>query len=65
MGIPQAEQYKLFRYFQKTSTKPTTGESSTGLGLAIAKKIINAHNGTIGVTSEFEQGANFYFELPL
>ncbi len=65
LGIPKEEQYMLFRYFQKTSTKPTAGESSTGLGLAIAKKIINEHNGTIGVKSEYAKGANFFFELPL
>ncbi len=65
LGIPKEEQYMLFKYFQKTSTKPTAGESSSGLGLAIAKKIINEHNGTIGVISEFEQGSNFFFELPL
>ena len=64
-GIPAEEQYKLFRYFQRTSTKPTAGESSTGLGLAISKKIINEHNGTIGVISEFAQGSNFFFELPV
>ena len=65
MGIPKEEQYMLFKYFQKTSTKPTGGESSTGLGLAIAKKIIDEHKGTIGVISEYEKGSNFYFELPV
>jgi signal transduction histidine kinase len=63
-GIPAGEQEKLFNYFQKTSVKPTAGERSTGLGLAIAKKIIVAHNGKIGVKSEPAKGSNFYFELP-
>ena len=64
-GIPVEEQTKLFNYFQKTSVQPTSGETSSGLGLAIAKKIIVEHKGTIGVISELNKGANFYFELPL
>lgn len=64
-GIPKEEQAKLFNYFQKTSVQPTNGETSTGLGLAIAKKIIIEHKGTIGVNSELGKGANFYYELPL
>jgi signal transduction histidine kinase len=63
-GIPQEEQDKLFNYFQKTSTRPTAGEKSTGLGLAIAKKIVLEHNGQIGVVSEKNKGSNFFFELP-
>jgi len=64
-GIPVEEQTKLFNYFQKTSVQPTNGETSSGLGLAIAKKIIIEHKGTIGVNSELNKGATFYFELPL
>ncbi len=63
-GIPKEEQKQLFQYFQKTSVKPTGGEKSTGLGLAIAKKIVMEHNGKIGVESEPENGSTFYFELP-
>lgn len=62
-GIPHDEQTKLFNYFQTTSTTPTAGESSTGLGLAIAKKIIIEHNGQIGVKSSVGNGSNFYYEL--
>jgi signal transduction histidine kinase len=64
-GIEEGEQQKLFNYFQKTSTRPTGGEISTGLGLAIAKKIITLHNGEIGVKSVLDQGSNFYFTLPI
>ena len=64
VGIPVAEQHKLFQYFQKTSTEPTGGEGSTGLGLAIAKKIVSIHEGHIGVKSEPGTGSEFYFELP-
>jgi signal transduction histidine kinase len=42
---------------------PTAGETSTGLGLAIAKKIVTEHGGKIGVKSNIGTGSNFYFEL--
>ncbi len=64
-GIPKDEHEKLFQYFQKTSVKPTAGEKSTGLGLAIAKKIVAEHKGTLGVESEPGRGSKFYFELPM
>lgn len=64
-GIPEAEQKKLFRYFQTTSTRPTAGEKSTGLGLAIAKQLIDLHKGEIGVKSSVKNGSNFYFTLPI
>jgi signal transduction histidine kinase len=64
-GIPENEQQKLFNYFQRTSTQPTDGEQSTGLGLAITKKIITHHNGQIGVKSILNQGSNFYFSFPV
>jgi signal transduction histidine kinase len=63
-GIKKEEQAGLFRYFQRTSTRPTAGEKSTGLGLAIAKKIVLEHKGNIGLTSKRKKGSNFYFELP-
>ncbi|MCA6074452.1 sensor histidine kinase [Fulvivirga sedimenti] len=63
-GIRAEEQKKLFNYFQRTSTIPTEGEQSTGLGLAIAKKIITEHLGTIGLKKSNESGSVFFFELP-
>lgn len=64
IGIPFAEQQNLFKYFQTTSSQPTEGEKSTGLGLAITKQIIILHNGTIGVESEQNRGSKFYFTIP-
>ncbi len=63
-GIPEGEQKKLFNYFQTTSIRPTGGEQSTGLGLAIAKKIVVLHGGEIGLKSVPNEGSNFYFLLP-
>jgi signal transduction histidine kinase len=62
-GIPKEEHIKLFNYFQKASTLPTHGEKSTGLGLAIAKKVILEHNGKISLKSDLGNGSNFYYEL--
>lgn len=63
-GIPKAEQDNLFKYFQTTSVTPTAGEQSTGLGLAVSKKIILLHGGEIGVESDQNQGSIFFFTLP-
>ncbi len=63
-GITHEERDKLFQHFQKLSAKPTGGESSSGLGLAIAQRIVEEHGGSIGVESQPGEGANFFFELP-
>ncbi|HQQ20145.1 MAG TPA: HAMP domain-containing sensor histidine kinase, partial [Exilispira sp.] len=64
-GIPESEQGKLFKPFSRTSVRPTGKESSTGLGLAIAKKIVEAHNGKIGVVTKENEGSNFWIVLPI
>ncbi|MBU0996013.1 MAG: response regulator [Proteobacteria bacterium] len=63
-GIPEEEQDKLFGEFQRLSVKPTGGEKSTGLGLSIAKKIAEAHQGDILVKSSPGQGSLFSLVLP-
>jgi len=64
VGIPENEIGKLFNFFQKGSAKATLGEKGNGLGLAISKKIITTHGGSIHVKSAFGKGSNFYFYLP-
>jgi signal transduction histidine kinase len=64
-GISDEDQAKLFQHFQKLSARPTAGESSSGLGLAISKKMIQAHDGCLNVTSELGSGATFWFEILL
>lgn len=64
-GIPADELNKLFKPFQKTSVKSTGGEKSTGLGLSIAKRIVEAHKGNIRVESTVGKGTSFFVELPL
>lgn len=64
-GIPSEELPSLFGDFSKTSVKPTAGEKSTGLGLAIAKRMVEAHGGQISVTSEVGRGSSFSFTIPI
>ncbi|MFA6599560.1 MAG: GAF domain-containing sensor histidine kinase [Candidatus Omnitrophota bacterium] len=63
-GIPASEIPKMFSFFGKTSVRPTAGESSTGLGLAIASRMVEAHGGKIWVQSEQGKGSIFTFSLP-
>ncbi len=64
-GIPESELPKLFQYFGRTEILPTGREPSTGLGLAIAKRMVEAHGGRIWVESRRGQGSSFSFSLPL
>lgn len=64
-GIPANELDRLFKPFSRTSVRSPTGEKSTGLGLAIARKIVEGHQGSIWVNSEVGVGSTFYFSLPL
>jgi len=63
-GIPDNERHRLFKDFGTLSVKPTGGEKSTGLGLAICRKIIEAHRGTIVATNVAGGGCEFSITLP-
>jgi len=64
-GIPPEDMKKIFKPFEKTGVKKTAGEKSTGLGMLITRKIIDAHKGKIWVESQVGQGTTIYFQLPL
>ncbi|NLE44806.1 MAG: HAMP domain-containing histidine kinase [Chloroflexi bacterium] len=64
-GIPPQDRDRLFQFFGRTSVRSTGGERSTGLGLAIAQKIVQGHGGEIWVESEVGKGSTFYVALPL
>lgn len=65
MGISKEDQQKLFVKFFRSAEALKTETSGSGLGLFIAKNIIEAHKGQIWVESEKEKGTTFYFTLPI
>jgi len=62
-GIMEEDKAKLFQKFQKLRARPTDGENSTGLGLSIVKKYVEAMNGKVWCDSEFGEGARFIVEF--
>jgi signal transduction histidine kinase len=65
VGIKADELERIFLPFQRSTSKPTGGESSTGLGLFIVKRIIEEHQGTISVSSLEDRGTTVTFKLPI
>jgi two-component system, sensor histidine kinase and response regulator len=63
-GLSAEDQKKLFGKFARLSAKPTGGEHSTGLGLSIVKKMVEAMNGKVWCESELGKGATFIVEFP-
>jgi two-component system, sensor histidine kinase and response regulator len=64
-GITADDMQKLFTEYAQLQNRPTAGETSTGLGLAISRELIRLHNGEMGVKNNRDQGATFWFRLPL
>jgi signal transduction histidine kinase len=64
-GIPEEDRKKLFVEYRRLKSQPTGGEASTGLGLAITKKIVDYHNGKIEVESPPGKGATFIVMFPV
>ncbi|MGC1555099.1 MAG: HAMP domain-containing sensor histidine kinase, partial [Bradyrhizobium sp.] len=64
-GLSPEDIGRLFGRFQRLSAKPTAGESSTGLGLSIVKRIVDMHGGEVIANSAGPgQGATFTITLP-
>jgi signal transduction histidine kinase len=64
-GLSPEDIGRLFGRFQRLSAKPTAGESSTGLGLSIVKRIIDMHGGDVTANSAGPgQGSTFTITLP-
>jgi signal transduction histidine kinase len=65
VGIPEAEQKRLFESFFRASTALSAGVQGTGLGLTIVRSIVERHGGTIAVRSAEGAGTTFEVRLPL
>lgn len=63
-GIPANERDKLFTEFGKLTTRPTNGESSTGLGLWIVKQMVGLLHGEVDVECPADGGSIFWVKLP-
>jgi signal transduction histidine kinase len=64
-GLSPEDLGRLFGRFQRLSAKPTAGESSTGLGLSIVKRIIDMHGGEVAANSDGPgKGSTFTIVLP-
>lgn len=64
-GISKSEQEHLFKAFSVLSTKATGGEKKTGLGLAIAKSIVDAHKGKVYYQHNDHCHSTFFVDIPL
>jgi two-component system, sensor histidine kinase and response regulator len=62
-GLTELDKAKLFGKFSQLSARPTADEQSTGLGLFIVKKLVEAMQGTVWCESEHGKGATFIFEF--
>lgn len=64
VGFTEEDKKHVFQKFARLSARPTAGESSTGLGLSIAKKIVDHMGGNVRLDSEPGKGSIFTLELP-
>jgi two-component system phosphate regulon sensor histidine kinase PhoR len=65
IGIPQADQPRIFERFYRVDVARSREAGGTGLGLAIAKHLVEIHGGRLWVESEIGQGSRFHFSVPL
>ncbi len=65
IGIAPEDQRAIFEEFRQVGTDQGQKREGTGLGLALAKKFVELHGGTIWVQSEMGKGSTFTFTLPV
>ena len=65
IGIPQADQPRIFERFYRVDVARSREVGGTGLGLSIAKHLMEAHHGRLWVESEVGNGSQFHFSVPI
>jgi signal transduction histidine kinase len=64
-GIAPSEQQRIFEEFQQVDSSSTRAKGGAGLGLAIAKRIVEMHGGRLWVESVLGKGSTFFFSVPV
>jgi signal transduction histidine kinase len=65
IGIPKDDVAHIFKRFYRADNARVSNHEGTGLGLAISKWIVEAHDGTIEVSSTYKKGTTFTISIPL
>jgi two-component system sensor histidine kinase SenX3 len=65
MGVAPEDCERIFEKFYRGKHGATLAVRGTGLGLAVARQLVEAHGGTIGVRSRAGQGSTFWVRLPI
>jgi len=63
-GIPEAFRDRIFERFSRADSTLSRERGGTGLGLNIARSIVEMHGGRIGYETKRGEGTTFYFDLP-
>lgn len=64
-GVPDRQKGRIFQKFQQGETRPNVGRAGIGLGLAICREVVEAHDGAIWVEDHAGGGSVFYLMLPI
>ena len=64
-GVAPEDRERIFEKFYRGKHGATLAVRGTGLGLAVARQLVEAHGGTIGVRSIISQGSTFWVRLPV
>ncbi|MBI4746198.1 MAG: PAS domain S-box protein, partial [Deltaproteobacteria bacterium] len=65
IGIKEGDMPKVFEKFRQIDMSSTRNKGGTGLGMAITKKLVEMHGGSIAIDSRVGAGTTFYVKLPL